>query len=279
MKNILIPTDFSDNSWNAIEYALNFFENSTCNFYILHIDRISDFVGGESPYIPTEEIIDKVFTKPSKEKLEQLLKKIDKLPLNPKHRFFTQTDYNLFIDSIRSHVAEKKIDFIVMGTKGASGIKKFIIGSNTGDVITKVQCNALIIPENAKYVKPNEIAFPTDFTFFYPTETLKPISEILELHDSAIRILHINKKKIQLNDDQLRNKDYLEDYFGKFKHSFHFLTNKHIEDAIQCFVESRNIDLITMVAKNLNYFQKILFHPTVQEISYHTDVPFLVLHE
>jgi hypothetical protein len=34
-----------------------------------------------------------------------------------------------------------------------------------------------------------------------------------------------------------------------------------------------------MVAKNLNYFQRILFRPTVEELSYETDVPFLVLHE
>ena len=34
-----------------------------------------------------------------------------------------------------------------------------------------------------------------------------------------------------------------------------------------------------MVAKNLNYFQQILFHSKVEEISYHTDVPFLVLHK
>ena len=61
--------------------------------------------------------------------------------------------------------------------------------------------------------------------------------------------------------------------------SFHFLTNNNIEDAVQCFVESRDIDMIAMVAKNLNYFQRILFMPTVEEISYHSDVPFLVLHE
>ena len=60
---------------------------------------------------------------------------------------------------------------------------------------------------------------------------------------------------------------------------FLFLTNKKIEGAIQCFVESRAINMICMVAKNLNYFQQILFHSKVEEISYHTEVPFLVLHE
>ena len=49
-----------------------------------------------------------------------------------------------------------------------------------------------------------------------------------------------------------------------------------IENGIQCFVESRNVDLIIMVAKNLNLFQRIFLKPLVEEISYHTEIPFLV---
>ena len=71
----------------------------------------------------------------------------------------------------------------------------------------------------------------------------------------------------------------LEDFFIHHKYSFHFLTNKRVEDAVQCFVESMGVNMIVMVAKNLNYFQQILFHDKIEEISYHTDVPFLVLHE
>ena len=63
------------------------------------------------------------------------------------------------------------------------------------------------------------------------------------------------------------------------KHSFHRITSKKIETGVQCFVESRDIDMIIMVAKNLSLFQRILFLPTVEEISYHTEIPFLVLHE
>ena len=68
-------------------------------------------------------------------------------------------------------------------------------------------------------------------------------------------------------------------YFLDENHSFHRIKNKKIENGVQCFVESRNIDLIIMIAKNLNLFQRILFKPTVEEISYHAHVPFLVLHE
>ena len=43
MKNVLLPTDFSENSWNAIKYAIHFLENIECHFYLLHVNRIRDY--------------------------------------------------------------------------------------------------------------------------------------------------------------------------------------------------------------------------------------------
>ncbi|PWK20688.1 universal stress protein [Xanthomarina spongicola] len=277
MKSILLPTDFSENSWNAIQYSLKFFEKSNCHFYLLHVNSLSNLTSLDTSYITTPEEIQTRF---AKKQLRQFLKRISQeLPHNKNHRFYSLTDYNFFIESIKNHVEERKIDMIVMGTKGASGLKKFIVGSNTSDVITKVHCTTLVVPENAKFNSITEIAFPTDLALSYHIQTLQPISEVLDKFNSFLRILHINKKKENLNRDQQKYKELLEDYFNGYKNSFHFLTNDKIEDAVQCFVESRNIDLIVMVAKNLNYFQQILFLPTIKNISYQTDVPFLVLHE
>ncbi|WCO02856.1 universal stress protein [Psychroserpens ponticola] len=278
--NILLPTDFSDNAFNAIKYAIAFFENTSCNFYLLHINNLENLVAADIGYVPTAEVIEKAYTKPSKQKLRDLLKQISsKVKHNEKHKFYTLTDYSFFIESIRKHVEEKKIDMIIMGTKGASGLKKYIVGSNTGDIITKVKCTTLVVPEHANYSKLKEIAFPTDFTLSYDINTLQPITDILNTIKPNLSIVHINNKDLSLNTEQLTSKDLLNDYFEDFKPSFHFLSNKKVENAIQCFVESRDIDLIAMVAKNLNYFQSILFHSKVEKITYHTHIPFLVLHE
>ncbi|SEQ35335.1 Nucleotide-binding universal stress protein, UspA family [Hyunsoonleella jejuensis] len=279
MKNILLPTDFSENSWNAITYAIDFFANENCNFYLMHVNRFDDVMINESPYIAPEETIEVVYTKPAKLQLRKLLKRIaQRFSQNKQHKFYTISAFGFFIESIRKHVEDKNIDCVVMGTKGASGLKK-IMGSNTGDVITKVKCTTLAVPESAKFTKLKEIAFPTDFLLAYETQILRPLSEIIETNNSALRILHIKKKNAQLNYDQTKNRELLDNYFDHLTHSFHYLTNKKVEDAIQCFVESRNINMICMVAKNLNYFQQILFHSKVEEISYHIEIPFLVLHE
>ena len=108
---------------------------------------------------------------------------------------------------------------------------------------------------------------------------LDQISQILEQSLASLRIIHVKKKEEELSSEQKENKELLEEFFHEHPLSFHYLTNSKLEDAIQCFVESRGVDLIVMVAKHLNYFQQILFHTKVENISYHTDIPFLVLHE
>lgn len=280
MKNILLPTDFSENSWNAIRYALSFFEKQPCNFYVLHVSALNYNMASDVPHLTTQDAIEDFFIKPAKRKLRGVLERIStEVPSNKNHKFFTLTDYNFFIESIRTHVDQYKIDFIVMGTKGASGLKKIIIGSNTGDVITKVKCTTLAIPENATFKEPDEIAFLTDFSISYDIEVLHPLTEILEQQKAALKILHIKKNSADLDNTQNKNKGLLEDYFNHLDYDFHFVTSKKIEDALQCFVESRHIDMVCMVAKNLNYFQQIFYHNKVEAISYHTEIPFLVVHE
>ncbi|WP_372746584.1 universal stress protein [Lutibacter sp.] len=279
MKNILLPTDFSDNSWNAINYAIQFYKNTPCNFYILHVTLMPTYIGGEIPIFPSTNILETTVLKQAKIELTKLLKKIKKTDKNPDHHFFSISKYDFFIDAVKTQIEEKNIDLIIMGTKGATGFNEVVVGTNTGDLITKIKCPVLIIPEKSTFSPPKEIAFPTDFHNFYQPFILNNISEFAEMYNSSVRLVHVAKKDEVLTGNQLENKHYLHNYFTENKHSFHRITSNNIEDGVRCFVESRDIDIIIMIAKNLTFFQRILFKPTVEEISYHTKVPFLVLHE
>lgn len=279
MMQILVPTDFSENAWNAIKYGLKLFENINCTFYLLHINPIPMYSGAGSTVKGSSRMIQESVLKKSKASLGQLLLRIENMPSSAKHSFVTVAIHDFFVDSIKREVETKKIDLIIMGTKGSSGLKKVTMGSNTGDVITKVRCPLLAVPENTAFKKPEEIAFPTDYYLRYDLKVLNTLVEMVTMNKSVLRVLHISKKGEQLNQEQLKNKEFLNDYLQDIEHSFHSLTGTDLETAVQRFTKSRDIDMIAMVAKNLNFFQRILFRPKVEQISYHTDIPFLVLHE
>lgn len=278
MKRILIPTDFSENAWNAIKYGLQLLQTS-CTIYFLHVEPLPLYAAPGEGVVITSRVLEQSVARENKRQLAQLMLRIKEMPLKQKHRYVTLTYYDYFLDCIKREVEDKKIDLIIMGTKGASGLKRMTLGSNTGAVITKVKCPLLAIPENTRFKKPREIAFPTDFHIGYDIKVLDNLIEMVTANDAILRILHISKKGEKLTSEQNQNKDFLDDYLSEVSHSFHSLTGANLDTSLQCFVESRDVDMIAMVAKNLNFFQRILFRPTVEEISYHTDVPFLVLHE
>ncbi len=280
MKNILIPTDFSDNAWNALNYGLEMFKKTKCTFYLMHINPLPTYSGAGTSLSASDSDLRAVIMKNSKEDLQELQNRIQKeISLNPKHTFVPLAFYDYFTETVKREAKKNNVDMIIMGTKGASGLKKATVGSNTGDVITKVAHPLLAVPENAQYTDITEIAFPTDFQINYDLKVLDTLIEIATMNDAEIRILNITKQGKELTAEQQKNKDFLDNYLVDIDHSFHTLTGLKLETAVQAFTESRDIHMIAMVAKNLNFFQRILFRPDVEKISYYTQVPFLVLHE
>ncbi len=280
MKHILIPTDFSDNAWNALTYGLEMYKKTKCTFYLMHVNPIPTYSGAGTSLSASDGNLRAAILKNSKKDLQMLQDRIQKeIALNPKHSFVPLAFYDYFTEAVKREAIKNKVHMIIMGTKGATGLKKVTVGSNTGDVITKVAHPLLAVPENAKYTNIAEIAFPTDYQINYDIKVLDNLIEIATMNNAEIRILNIAKEGKELTEEQQKNKDFLDDYLVDINHSFHSLTGLKLETAVQAFTESRDIDMIAMVAKNLNFFQRILFRPDVEKISYYTQVPFLVLHE
>lgn len=281
MKNILLPTDFSDNSINAIHYAINFFREVDCKFYLLNIYRIP-YVAPDMDATSFDQYniaeMEKVLLKSSQENLKKTVDQFkDRKGKN--HQFEVISDYNFFVNSIENNIKKNDIDLVVMGTKGATGAKEIFMGSNTGDVIMKTKCNLLAVPENSVYQKPKEITFPTDFRIPYKKEELDQLVEISKMHQSNIRILLFDKKGT-LDEEQKFNKKALNKIFDKVPHSYHTLTNIDFEEALNCFTQSRgDVNLITIIAKHYNFFQRLFFKPKVEELSFHSNIPLLVLHK
>ncbi|MGS2739462.1 universal stress protein [Sinomicrobium sp. M5D2P17] len=280
MKNILIPTDFSINSRNAVRYAMLLFGTSECNFYLCNVVEPYVYAGGGMPLVAFPEDYDTDVRSRSEAGLEKMaLWMKEELP-ESNSDFIPLPEYDFFIEAIRKQVKEKNIDLIVMGTKGASGLREMTVGSNTGDVITKVKCPVLVVPEDTAFHFPKQIVFPTDYSIPYSPKVLDTMFFLVDKFSAAVRVLHVVKNAHEsLGEEQERNKSYLKNYLRGREYSFHRMTHNNLGEAIEEFTDSTDIDWIAMMAKKLNFFQQALFRPTVARISYHTRIPFLVLHE
>ncbi len=277
MKRILLPTDFSEISRNAINYALSLFSGQPCEFFLLHVYSV--------PFMTNEELMENdaqqlafVETELYESSQKMLKELVAGLKKEKDHRFHVISDYNFFINSVKQCIEEKMIDLIVMGTKGATGAKEIFLGSNTGDVIMKTDCNVIAVPEELKFAAPREIVFPTDYKLKYELDDLYPLIDIAEKFGSNLRILHFSDQG-QLDAGQEGNKKMLDSYFSKVNHTYHTLTNTDFEEALNCFTQSRgDIDMIAIISGHYNFFQRLFFRPKVMELSFHTKIPLFVLH-
>lgn len=279
MKAILVPTDFSENAWNALKYGMELYKGRPCTFHLLHVNPLISNKREKKPMLKTPQLVEEQILKKSRVQLQHLLNRIEELPKIKEHTFVTHTTYSFFIETIRAIIKEYQIEMVIMGTKGASGLKQISLGSNTAAVMTKVKCPLLAIPQDAIYRHPREIAFPTDYRMPYSQNVLDTLEEMVMNTKASLRVLYMSSKDIELEMEQQRNKDLLQDFFNSYELSFHHVDGNNLSTAVQYFTQSREIDMIAMVAKNLNFLQRILFKPRIEDISYHVKLPFLVMHE
>src|SRR5699024_5958102 len=179
MKTILIPTDFSDNSLNALKYAVEIYKASPVRIYILHAYADEVYAAMDESMEEDEfvAISDRIH-KESKNSLAAFKSKISAFSKNPEHDFETISDFGQLVDSVNELVNRKNIDLVVMGTKGETEDKDLTFGSNTLQVIKYVNCPVLAVPSDYKDAKPQNILFPTDYMLPYKPRELELISAI-----------------------------------------------------------------------------------------------------
>lgn len=277
-KRILIPTDFSKNALNAARYTVDLYSKLNCDFYFLHVLNFKKYTN-DNLIIPEEGSAAYESAKSDAEKnFEKLLDSLELHNYNPKHNYFTKYTHSFLSEAIKTLIAEKDIQLVAMGTKGATGSKTVLLGSNTVNAMEKIrECPVLAIPKDFSFKVPKEIVFPTDYKEPFKRSELNYLLEIGKMHQTSVAVLHLNKNK-GLNAEQENNQKLLDDILGEMNHEFFSLTEKHLGKGIQTFVESRNSDMIAFINRKHLFFGSVITKPLVKEIGYDSDIPILALH-
>ncbi|MEM9648197.1 MAG: universal stress protein [Bacteroidota bacterium] len=281
MQKILIPTDFSDNAWNAIDYAMQLFRNKECTFYLLNT---------YTPIIPSGRFMAKMIDgvrivdavrDSSEEGLLKTVERIQSKYRNSNHRFETISSFNLLTEEVKDIVDSFGIHLVVTGTKGASGIEEVFMGSNTVRIIKNTKkCPILAIPQYFEFVTPTEIAFATDFNRFYSTSELEPLLELSRMFEATIRIVHVQYGIKALSELQQFNLNMLRRYLNGTEHYVHTVSELNsVSQTLEVFSQELNIHLLAMLNYQHSYMEQMTREPIVKRTAFHTQIPLLVIPE
>lgn len=280
MKKIILPSDFSENAWNAIFTALKLYANTTCHFYLLNA-----YEPGVLKPLGTKghqrlDVIYDSLSKNSEKKLSEILKYLEINHKNPKHSFETVAKENTLEEAIKKVSTEEDIDLIVMGTQGATGAKQVFLGSNTVKVLNRIKnIPILAVPDSFNFQELKNIIFSTDFMRTYDKYEFEPLLELARLWNSKIEIVHVSEE-FKLNEKQQAQKDILEHRFSEFDYSFQDLPFKSSTAyTIGLHVSNRKSDILGIIRHQHTFWEKVIGEPVVKKIAFHSTIPVLFLPE
>tara|TARA_R110000868_G_scaffold215785_2_gene465898 strand:+ start:162 stop:1001 length:840 start_codon:yes stop_codon:yes gene_type:complete len=276
MKSILLPTDFSKNSENAIRYAMNLFKEVSCNFYLLNVQKASSFISDDMMVMASSATIYQTVIDVSKKSIANLITKIEKKYMNDKHTFHSIVDYDNFIDSINQVVSNNKIDLIVMGTKGASGMEKVIFGSNTVHVMQRCMAPVLAIPDGCLFTNLDRVAFTTNNLILHNIEELEPLKNLLMLYNSKLNILHFDDIE-GVGDNKKKNKAFLKTHFSDITYENIDSYSKDLYKTVAGYIHANDIKLIAMMRKKHSFLERLFNRHPEETLAFNIDVPFLVM--
>lgn len=239
MKRILVPTDFSEHSENALKIAAQIARKNKFEIVILHTlelpgqtnDAIKDGVSiPESLFFmkKANEMLDIIANRPYLEGISVTeIVKIDKI-----------------IHGITQISQENDIDLIIMGSHGTSGIQEMLIGSNTEKVVRNSEIPVLVIKNNISNFNVANIVFASDFS----KEIKKPFEKLLnftKFFNSKLHLVMIctpNSFKPTHVSEKIMH-DFVSE-FNVTNYSINIYNDTNIEKGILNFSNTVNADII-----------------------------------
>jgi nucleotide-binding universal stress UspA family protein len=275
MKKILFPTDFSEVSTNAFIHALEFAKIVQGELVLLHTFEMPVFDNQFFPenYMVIFESIELSKFDMFKEEIPKLRaiaeqRKLDKIRMT--HRLM---DGDL-IYNIKKAIKEDDIDYVVMGTAGASGWSEFVSGTNTGAVLMDIHIPLLSIPMDAVFKKIETIGFTTRFR----PKDKKALTKVLEIAKKAganVKCLYVKTSNSDVSKETIKK---WEAEFESEPIEFYVITSDDVKETILDFIMYKDIDILTMLTYKRSFFEG-LFHPSLtKKIANNFDVPILAIH-
>lgn len=269
---ILVPMDFSDCSRNALLHALKIAKKMNGKLLLLHAYQLQTF----HDEFQGHQVI-RQLEEGQQEEVKQLFKQLNEdIPelQEVNHQFIVE--HAFAIDAIRGQSLVKEADLIIMGTKGAEGIKAMVLGSNAYATIKNAPCPVLVIPEKATFTYPSNIAFAADYKKIENLFCLNPLLEMARSFVAKIHIFHFSKEP-NITREEAEEAKKLGQFFRGVKHRYHFHHGDDFEDDISDYMKENDIHVLAILPRQHRFFERLFKKSWTRMMAFQSDIPLLTI--
>jgi len=275
MKKILFPTDFSQVANNAFVHALGLAKLVHGELILLHTYELPII---DNQFAPQNYQV--LFDSLELSNFEKFKDEVPKLrAIAEEHHFEDIKMSHMILDgdllyNIKEIIKKDKIDYVVMGTSGASGWKEAFLGTNTGEAIVNLSVPVLSVPKDCEFTKIETIGFTTRYRE-KDKEALKQVLKIAKSAGAKVKCLYV---KTKVTDNTEATFDDWKEQFKNEPVTFFILPNEDIKESISDFIAHQEIDVLAMLTYKRSFFESLFTSSFTEKMSYNSEVPILALH-
>lgn len=280
MKNILVPTDFSKQAEIAINAALKIAKQHSAVIHIMHsikslgdIVQLDSFASGDfaSTTVSTDQILRLIELKT--EEAEQNLAAIKKHCETEKINVITHSKQQPVEVAINQIVAENKIDLIVMGSHGASGVSEMIMGSNAQKVVRHAKCPVLTIKNEFKG-NWNNIVYASSFDEDEVNNNIPKAGNLAKWFEAQLNFLCVNTPSyFEDSETTLEKMKMACKLFPDAQK--HIYNDFSVEDGILAFSNLNKMDAIIITTHGYKALRRLLNNNIVEHLVNHCNLPII----
>lgn len=277
MKTIVAPTDFSAISLNAVNYAAELARSINADLWVLNV-CVLPVTYSEVPY-PIENIGS--LTTDAEERMLQLKDDLT-WRTGGKIKIYTDVKTAVTVTGELSHYCKPKEPYaVVMGTQGRSAIEKIFFGSTTIDAMKHLPWPLLIIPPEAKFTDIKRIGLACDLKDVDESVPFSEIRLLVKQFDADLYVLHINSEEEKKNFgvEKMIETRSLQTMLDDLHPIYRFIDYEDIENGLEEFAETNQIDLLLVVPKRHNIIDKLFHKSHSKKMALHTHVPLMAIRD
>lgn len=276
MKTILVPTDFSAFSENALNLSIILARALNARILICHIVQVPVGMG---------EIAFEIL---AKEKIEMKAKAAEKLnALGRKVEHAGGVNYQTLVldgellSELLKCIKENKVNLVLMGTKGINNFQDKILGSCTDLLVQHSHCPVMAVPESVHFNKSiKRITYATD----YHKSDVKDIVQLVEIASALkaqVNILHVSGDEIKAEQEVKLMEEFMHKVSGKTDYnnlSFQILHGNNVIEKLKEHIEEGSTDILVTATHHRNLLERIFSRSHTLSLIHNNKVPVIAFH-
>ena len=272
MKKILFPTDFSEVANNAFVHALEFAKMVHGELVLLHSFELPIY---DNQFFPENyaaiydsvELSEFEMFKNEIPKLRAIAEShhLDKIKMS--HRL---KDGNL-VSAIKESIADDAIDYLVIGTSGATGWESFFMGTNASSIITDAGIPVYCVPSDAPFQKIDTIGFTTRFR----PKDKKALQTVLQLAHKAkakVKCLYVKTSNSDVSNATIAE---WKEEFKSEPIDFYIIEDDDVQVIITDFIMYKEIDVLIMLPYKRGFFEGLFHTSLTKKLATDFEIPIL----